>query len=144
MKHIFTLIFIVLLQGCVSSNWDGAFHNADFIYNFVDRNGEPVEGISLEVINITTGKLSFNYPIREFTSENSVLSNAQGILKFSHLNKGLEFGGECFGFGIFKYGECSSPEFKVIFKRKGKEIYSIKYNELSDLGSQVSIKRIVY
>jgi len=143
MKYIFTLISIVLLQGCVSTNRDGAFHSADFIYTFVDRDGKPVEGISLEVIN-SEEKLSFNYPVKEFIGENSVLSNSQGILKFSHLNKGLEFGGECFGFGIFKYGACSAPEFKVIFKLKNKEIYSIKYNELSDLGSQVSIKRIVY
>ena len=143
MKYALALILIAFLQGCVSTNRDGAFHSADFIYSFVNRDGAPVEGISLEVIN-SKGKLSFNYPVKEFTGKNSVISNAEGILKFSHLNKGLEFGGECFGFSILKYGACSAPEFKVIFKLKGKEIYSIKYNEISELGSQISIKRIVY
>jgi hypothetical protein len=143
MKVFFTLFSLIILQGCVSANLDGAFPSTEFIYRFVDSNSLPVSGVSLEVVN-SDGVLAYNYPIREFTGQNSVISTSEGVLKFSHLNKGFEFGGECFGFGIFKYGACSAPEFKLIFKLKGKEVYSIKYSDLSGLGSEISIKRIIY
>ena len=93
----------MLLQSCVSTNRDGAFHSTKYIYGFVNSDGKPVEGVLLEVKN-SAGKLAFNYPVQEFINETSIASDSEGVLKFSHLNKGIEFGGECYGFGIFKYG----------------------------------------
>ncbi len=143
MKRIFILLVVVVLPGCVTMMWDGGFPDGEYTFSFKDREGNPIEGVVVEVRN-SSGSLSFQYPVDEYVAELSLVTSKSGTVKFSHVAQGLEFGGSCHSLVFAEWGKCSGPEYDVVFKLGKTEIYRIGCTALSQLGNKVSIVRVVY
>ena len=143
MKRIFILLLVTLLSGCVTMMWDGGFPDGEYTFSFKDRDGNPIEGVVVEVRS-SDGALSFEYPVDEYVTELSLVTSKSGSVEFSHVAQGIEFGGSCHSIGIAEWGICSGPEYDVVFKLAEREVYRISYTVLSELGNKVSIDRVVY
>lgn len=120
-----TAVVLVPWQGMI---WDGRFPNVECRLRFVDGSGNPVPGVTLTVLG-EDGSVSHGYPIDEFDSDQSVVSDANGQMTFHHASHGLEFGGREYRNLIgMRFGTTSSPKFECVFTHHGQEVFRTPYN----------------
>lgn len=114
------------------THWDGAYAHAEYQILFTDREGNPLDGITLTVQD-DSGRLRFDFPVTNFRVLRSPRSDENGLLTFHHVGRGIEFGGTFWEpFFLFRI-ELSPPlpVFHCRFIRDGEDIHSIAYDELS-------------
>src|SRR5438128_2579811 len=81
-----------LASGFTCYRWQGSFLHVEYRFRFRNREGGPVQGVTLAVYD-ERGRLAFGYPVSDFTQENALVSDARGELVFHHVKGGPEFGG---------------------------------------------------
>lgn len=146
MHKAMLLLFISCMTGCVTTEivtqWDGGYPTGHYTFNFVNADGAPITGVVIDVVD-EAGKFSFKYPVDEYVAENSLVTDANGRVSFSHTSYGLEFGGTCYSDGEKEWGDCVSPKYTIVFRRGQEVIHQISYGTLSSLGDEVTVKYVI-
>lgn len=134
------LAFALLLSLSGCGVGDGAFNQSEYQITFVTRDGIPIDGVQLELLD-KSENIRYGYPVTDYYEGSVPTSDANGMITFHHVQYFLEFGGAFF-FGCSTGGP---PEFDLLFTRKGKLIYWAKYIDLDEkaTGSEVTITRNV-
>jgi len=126
-KNILFLFLIISFTSC--SVWDGGYRQSRIDLNFVNENNEPLQNVELKVFRSRHGKESYYWPISNYDSTNSVLSDSSGLISLYHKRYGgFELGGWSF-LGIIRSRQ---PSDYCKFYYNDKLIYKIKYYKLYD------------
>ena len=113
---LLAIISLFITLGLISSSsitsvWDGLFPAGEYHLKIRNEKGEPIPGAVLDVLDRSTRNLSFYYPIDNYVSVNSLISNEEGTIVALHLFQGFEFGGSCWEL-FWVYPMCSkAPEY---------------------------------
>ncbi len=124
------LIVIVLLVPTQRWGWSGSFPSSEFRLRFQGAENRPIPGVRLQVFTKSSG-LSHLYPIEEFVPGNTVVSDAEGRMTFTHFGLTYEYGGSdrTNWLGMqFRSGE--APQYDCAFFLGDREVYRIRYNLL--------------
>ena len=100
------MTFGVISSRSIISVWDGLFPAGEFHLKVRNENGEPIPDAVLYVLDRRTKDLSFYYPIDNYISVNSLVSNDEGTFIALHFFQGFEFGGSCWEL-FWVYPMCS-------------------------------------
>ena len=77
-------------------------------------------GVSLRVLNSTSGELAGDYPLQENTQVGAMVSGADGVIICHQPRSGLQFGGFCWDLlWVIPIGPHSGPEFRFEFIKDG-------------------------
>lgn len=135
MGLLLAAVFCYPLQGIM---WDGGFQSQEFRLTFIDQNGQPVEGVSIQV-QTQAGGTTFFYPVNEFTPEMTLVSNAAGRMEFHHVGQTIEFGGHEYDSIIgLRFGETKAPQYVCVFLLNNKEVARMPFDSLRVNDSQAT------
>jgi len=135
---LFTLAVIVAVALALvpiksGALWVAGFPDAEYQITFVDRSGNPIEGIELRVEDLK-GTQFFYYPVTDYVPTSIPKSDHAGLLTFHHVGYGPEFSGRCIVyFGFIQRGSCSGPRYVCRFLLHAKEVGRIRFDDLSSL-----------
>lgn len=127
--------------------WDGMIPSAKFRIEIIDGHGKPVKGATVSVFEKygfmrLKKRISYNFPIKEFTKKSQPISDADGTIKISHISEGLEIGGGAFALFWFIPVSFGEPSFIVQIEtpdhRKRLIDYSNLYNKCDEEPSILS------
>ena len=117
--------------------WDGGFPDVEYRMTFVDGNGHPVQGVTLQVLT-PAGGASYFYPVDEFLPDQAPTSDAGGRMTFHHTTVGLEFAGRdyCNVLGIKLWGTGGAPHYACVFRHGESEVARLQFNSLRPKGDE--------
>jgi|GEM_PF-2464797 hypothetical protein len=72
------------------SEFVGSYPTVEVRMTFLDRRGNPVEGVELRVVD-EVGQVSWGYPVTDFLPSKPLRSDKQGNLTFHHVSQGVEY-----------------------------------------------------
>ena len=115
--------------------WDGAIPSAKFKLKVIDGQKKAVSGVKLTVFEKKgflglKRRISYRFPIQEFTNESQPVSNSNGVLEVSHVSKGLEIGGWAFALFWVVPISFGDPKFIVHFQAPDGRERSLEYYDL--------------
>jgi hypothetical protein len=131
-----SLIFLLGLIGWASSGnmirWDGGgFGSAAFEITFVDRNGNPVEGVELRVEN-RDGHNFYLYPISDYLPDQIPRSDSHGLMVFHHFPDHVMFSGqEWLLWRRIWVQKIRGPRYILQFLHHGTEVHRVPFNNTS-------------
>jgi hypothetical protein len=125
MKYLSIFLFVTLFFNSCST-WDSCYNQSYYEIKFIDKNGQPLENVQLEVFHSRYNNTKANnWPISNYQTV-TLSSDSSGILRMYHITKrGIEFG----GYRICGRGFSKPTEF-CKFRYYGKVIYKIKFLDL--------------
>lgn len=127
---IFALIFLVFATSpTMVEYWDGRFPYFVAELQFLDEQGEPVEGVKFQLEN-SKGNTRYIHPVSDFLEDHIPESDENGILRFHCC--AAPFGGTCRTyFFLIETGSCDAPEFTCKFLYDGRIIHQESFNDLA-------------
>jgi hypothetical protein len=134
---VVSIAFVILLAclGLISSKttmglWDGMFPSGEYHLKIQDKNGRPINGATLKIFEGGTKNVAFEYPIDNYLSEGSLVSNEQGVIVVLHKPRGFEFGGTCWSL-YWVFPRCSDgPEFDFQISADGYKSINFSTHDL--------------
>jgi hypothetical protein len=75
--------------------WHGSYSQAEFAVLFTDEAGVPIPRVRLSIENID-GVPSYRYPVTDFLTTAAPKSGTDGVMRFHHVARPMEFGGRSF------------------------------------------------
>jgi hypothetical protein len=138
--YITLIVFAVLTLTLVScyttfAIGDGGFPSAKFNIKVQNEAGDSIEGAMLTVYRRTgwfgiRRKISYEYPIQEFSRDSKSFSKSDGVIRVSHISKGMEFGGPVFAlFWLFPI-HIGVPDIEVVIEASKYKPIEFDYTDL--------------
>jgi hypothetical protein len=134
---LFAVICVAVLIMCTGFTqvaiFDCAFATAQYRFRFIRSDGTPVKGVRLDIED-SSGNAAFYYPVSDYTQDNSLESDSQGLLVFHHVSLGVEYSRSVrYFFGFIREQENSDTlptRFLCRFSRRGTDVFVVSFNQL--------------
>lgn len=126
------IVLLVVICGLASYatsqfSWDGGFPGGEYRLRVRDGSGQPIAGAVLNVYSQGGGVPSYGYPFDNYTSADSLASDAGGEIPLLHIGRGIEFGGGgWYLFWIFPMGgSMDAPEYRIEITAAGYKTFTL-------------------
>ena len=130
-----SVVAILLILGLISYEttqmiWDGGFPSGEIRLNVRNQSGAPVIGARLNVYDAKTGNHAFGYPLDDYVTTDSMLSDNNGRITAIRRLERLQFGGHAWKLWWLVPIQSGYPEYKCEVVAPGYEIKKFKVEEL--------------
>jgi hypothetical protein len=124
-------IALVGFASCFATNEinDGGFRQMEWQLRFVDKDGRPIPGVQLTVLD-NQGKIAFGYPVTDYLVNAVPTSNEDGLMVFHHVALGMEFSwGTRYLFFFIPIDTNKPPVYWLVFRASGRTVGTFRYND---------------
>lgn len=115
------------------SEFVGSYPTVEVRMRFLDRLGNPVEGVELQVVD-EAGQVSWGYPVTDFLPSRPLRSDKQGNLMFHHVSQGVEYSAHISILDHLLGYSHLFPRFTCCFILEGRAVLAMDFRTLIEEG----------